>query len=257
MNEDLDKVTSPEEEELATKRAELRTLSELLAEKELELQEIKLSVNRFQNRYFSEVGCKYLELDDLLAQIAESKSRRNPSDTNARVEAKKARKKAQETTKEYQGYADLSDLIEEKSIVSEDTKKLYRKIASLIHPDKAMDDKSRDTRTQLMAELNKAYANGDVSKMRDVLSEWEASPETVSGEGTAAELVRVIRSMAQVRRRISEIEKEIAKIKSSDIHELMIAVHKAGAEGRDLLIEMATSIDVEIQRAVKELSTLR
>ena len=52
MSEELIRVGSPEEEELSAKKSELSFLSELLAEKELEFEELKLSVARFQHRYF-------------------------------------------------------------------------------------------------------------------------------------------------------------------------------------------------------------
>lgn len=49
-------MNTPEEAELATKKAELERLSQLLAEKELDLEELKLTVAAFQHRYYSQVG---------------------------------------------------------------------------------------------------------------------------------------------------------------------------------------------------------
>jgi len=90
-SDELIEVGSPEEKELSAKQSELDSLSELLATKEL-----KLSIARFQQRYFAEVGSKYVELDDLLAQLAEAKSRRCPDDTEARETATHARRGLEE-----------------------------------------------------------------------------------------------------------------------------------------------------------------
>jgi len=68
----LTKRLSPKEQELQAKRTELTTLSEQLAEAELQFEELKSSLSTFQRRYFQEVGRKYIELDDLRAQIAEA-----------------------------------------------------------------------------------------------------------------------------------------------------------------------------------------
>lgn len=248
------KTNTPEEAELSKKKAELERLSDALAEKELGLEELKLTVAHFQHRYYSEVGKRYVELDELRAQIAELKARQKHQDHELNQEAVRARTQAKKAAEEYEG-VDIEpqkDSIESEE--AEEAKRLYRKIASIIHPDKATDDKSRHVRTRLMAELNEAYAQKDITKMQNILDQWQESPEAVSGEDTAAELVRTIRAIAQIKRRMSEIETEISKIMSSDIHMLMVKVHDEDLTGRDILAEMSVSIDSEIQDARNELA---
>jgi len=104
-----------------------------------------------------------------------------------------------------------------------------------------------------MAELNEAYARKDITKMQNIVDRWQESPEAVSGEGTAAELVRTIRAIAQIKRRTSQIEAEMSEIMTSDIHVLMVKVHDGDLAGRDILVEMSASIDSEIQHARNEL----
>lgn len=252
----LIKMSTPEEAELAGKKAELERLSDVLAEKELDLEELKLTVVWFQHRYYSEVGKKYVELDELRAQIAELKAERKPQDHEMSQEARRARTQARKAAEEYED-SDIEPQIDSKKPKeSEEAKRLYRKIASIIHPDKAIDDNSRHLRTKLMAELNEAYARKDIAKMQDILEKWHESPETVSGEGTGAELVRTIRAIAQIKRRLSEIEKEISTIMTSDIHELMVKVHGADLAGRNILAEMSVGIGFKIQDARNELAGL-
>ena len=251
------KTNTPEEAELAEKKAELERLSDVLAEKELGLKELTLTVAHFQHRYYSEVGNKYVALDELRAQIAELKARQKPQDHELNQEALRVRTRARKAAEEYEGVEvePQTDLLNSKE--SEDAKRLYRKIASIIHPDKATDDKSRHLRTRLMAKLNEAYARKDITKMRSILDQWQESPEAVSGEGTAAELVRTIRAIAQIKRRISEIETAISEIITSDIRVLMAKVNDADLAGRDILAEMSISIDAEIQDVRNELARLK
>jgi outer membrane lipopolysaccharide assembly protein LptE/RlpB len=79
--------------------------------------------------------------------------------------------------------------------------------------------------------------------------EWENSPESVKGEGIAAELIRTIRKIAQVQERLKKIEVEIEALKRSALYQLREKVIAAQQEGRDLLAEMAAQIDEEIAAA--------
>jgi hypothetical protein len=92
--------------------------------------------------------------------------------------------------------------------------------------------------------------------MQEILAKWHECPEAVSGNDIGAELVRIIRAIAQVKRRISEIETEISKILASDIHELMVKVHSADLAGRDILSEISIGISFEIQEAKNVLTSL-
>lgn len=257
MNNYPTKSKSPEEEELAAKKAELDKLSDLLAEKELELVNLKLKVTRIKNRYFNEVGRKYVELDELLAQIAELRFKKDLSNEEARDVAFKAKQRAKESAKEYEKFEKPSQSQTNKTEVSKEIKKLYRRIASIIHPDKSTDEKGREIRTRLMANLNEAYAAGNINKMKDILDEWESSPDAITGDGIAVDLVRVIRTIAQVKRRLSKIEEDIQEIIASDDYQLMLDVHEADAKGKDILKDLAASIDIRIQRAREQFSVLQ
>jgi len=256
MNYDLTKNTLPEELELEKKKSELNALSDVLAGKELKLAEVKLSMNRFQQYYFKEVGSKYVELDEIRAKIAELKAQKNRNDKQAQEAAKEARKTANATADDFKTYKESGDFEEKTQKVSEEARKLYRKIASIIHPDKSTDNKSRKIRTKLMAELNAAYEKDDMDSMRKILNDFQASPETVDGEGTAADLIRIIRTINQVNRRIAEIEKELEQIRKSDIIQLMLQVNKGSKKDRNILREMAEEVQQDIKKARRELEGL-
>jgi uncharacterized protein involved in exopolysaccharide biosynthesis len=107
-----------------------------------------------------------------------------------------------------------------------------------------------------MAEANLAYETGDEAKLRSILEEWKASPDTVEGEGVGAELIRVIRKIAQIQKRISEIEAEIQQLNTSDLYQLRAKADEAEKQGRDLLKEMASQVEQEIDAARNRLAAV-
>lgn len=246
---------TPEEIELQQKNAQLAELEIELAEQELELETLLVRLDAFELRYKRIIGVRYAELDEIEAEIAEELARRIPRDVKAKDQAQDARKKAEESTRETRGV--LEHVEKEKFEPSEDLKKLFRYIVKKVHPDLASEDKDRERRNNFMAEVNNAYRNGDEAKLNSLLREWDSSPESVTGEGVAADLVRVIRKMARGRERLNVIAREIKKLKKSELYGLMVEVDEARKKGRGLLLELAGMIDAKIAGGKERLNALR
>ena len=244
---------TPEERELRKKLSELAESETELAQRELDLATLKAELNTFEARYFRIVGVRLAELDEIEAQIAEAEARSKPDDERIQEQAAQARAQAKESA---EAIGISQEQKEEKFKPSESLKRLYRKVAKRIHPDLAEDEKERLRRQKQMAEANRAYEQGDEAKLRAILDEWESSPESVKGEGTAAELVRVIRKIAQIKKRLRAIEIEIAQLKESELYQLKTKTEAAEKEGRDLLAEMASRVDGDIALARKRLAEI-
>jgi curved DNA-binding protein CbpA len=140
---------------------------------------------------------------------------------------------------------------------SEDLKKLYREVAKLVHPDLTTDPAEKIERQKLMAEANQAYEAEDIEKLRSILRSWESRPESVQGEGVAAELIRAIRKIAQCRERLRTIQAEITAVKETELYQLQFEVNSAKAKGENLLADMAHDIDEQIDRAQQELKVIK
>ena len=136
-------------------------------------------------------------------------------------------------------------------------KKLYREIARRIHPDLAEGEAERARRNKLMSDANNAYEEGDEELLRAILYEWKNSPESVKGDGVGADLVRIIRKVAQIQERLKNLESEIIEIESSDLFQLKTKVEEAQRKGKDLLQEMAEAIEREILHARIKLDKLK
>ncbi len=253
MSEKFKTRPKPEEEELSLKREELRTLESQLVEQELRLVGLRAELAAFERLYLKIVGVLYVELDEIEAQIAEAKARREPSSQEAQNVARGARARAEET-RASAAEVSLSESLSFSALPS--LKSLYREVARRIHPDLALDDADRARRQRFMAQANQAYEMGDEARLRAILEEYESSPETVQGEGTAQDLIRVIRKIAQVKRRLREIDEDRERIVASDLAQLKSKADEASKQGGDLLQEMADSLRDEIRNAKKQLSVL-
>jgi DNA repair exonuclease SbcCD ATPase subunit len=253
MKTEIVRSQTPEEKELRRKLSELAKLQAELAQRELDLATLQAELHVFEGIYLRTVGVRLAKLDEINAQIAEAEARLKPKDKKIQEQAAKSRAQARKSAEAAEF---TQELRVEKFQPSEGLKKLYREVAKAIHPDLAVGEEDRILRQKLMADANRAYEEGDEAKLRAILVEWESSPESVKGEGTAVELVRVIRKIAQVEQRIHTIEIEITQLKESDVYELKTKVEKAEKKGRNLLGEMASQVDEKIILANKRLAAI-
>jgi hypothetical protein len=244
MNTEITHRLSPEEEELAKKREKLALLQSELAERELFLTNLRAELAAFEGQYLRQVGTLYAELDEWNAKIAERLADHEGTQ-EARSAAAQARTQAEESKSAVPGEAATAQEFTSSPVL----KALYREVAKQVHPDLATDEVDRHKREQLMAEANAAYQRGDVEMLRQILEEYASSPESVKGVGVAADLVRVIRQIKQIRSRLAQIELVIATLIDSDIAKLRAKVEAARAEGRELLTEMAEDVRKRIDLA--------
>lgn len=244
---------TPEEEELTRKRGELAALEASLVQRELDLATLRAELFLLNQRYLRIVGVKYAELDALEAQIADALARLNPNDAEARERAQQAHAQAHESASD----ADAAKDATKPSITpSEQLRNLYRTLAKRIHPDFATDEGERIRRTRLMAEVNLAYEAGDEARLAALLNDAEDDFDSLAGGGIGAELVRIIRKLAQIRERLRQIEAEIGAVEQSDLSQLRHKMEAATREGRDLLAEMAAHVQDRILEARERLAAL-
>ena len=224
MNSDIIRRLTPEEEEVEKKRAELATLETELAQRELDLVTLHAELHAFERKYQQVIGIRYAELDRIEAQITE-----------------------------YMAYLESSQDFKP----SDSLKKLYREVAKQVHPDLATDEADRARRQELMAAANQAYEEADEERLQEILHKWQSSPESVKGEGIGAELIRLLRQIAQSRGRLKSIEKEMEAVEQTELHQLKIKIVITKQLGKDLFAEMALQLDEQIYIAQEKLENLK
>src|SRR5712692_1907499 len=152
MSRQITRRLKPEEEEILRKREELDAIRATLAERELELVDLRSQLAVFEGRYLRQVGTLYAELDEWKARISELRVRLDPS-AAARERAHEAREQARRTYDEAHSKAsETHDFTP-----SPELRSLFREVAKRIHPDFCRDADDLERRTRFMAEANRAY----------------------------------------------------------------------------------------------------
>jgi DnaJ-domain-containing protein 1 len=215
---------SPEVEELQRKSEELSALEAELVQGELDLATTHGELQNFEREYQQIIGTRYAELERIEIQIAE-----------------------------YMAYLESSRDFKP----SEDIKQIYRQVAKLIHPDLTTDPQQKIARQQLMTEANQAYEDGNIDRLKEILCSRESRPEIFKSEGIEAELIRIVRKIAQCRERLHKIRQEIAEIEQTELYQLQVEVSTARENGKDLLMEMAKDIDKQIDNAQEKLMKIK
>jgi hypothetical protein len=246
----------PEAEELARRKAQLLVLSEELLRRERDLDAYRVELHHFETRYRKALGGRYARLDEL-ADLLDAA--RDEADGGRRAEPD-----PEDPAERYPGqglpggeqnwdWGEREPEPEPRPVIGEQAKRLFRQLARIIHPDLAGDAAERERRTNLMVAANLAYEQGDVAGLEKLLTDWERSPEAVTGSGALAELERTVRRIAQVQASIDAIDEELDELEASAMGWLRRRTEKAAREGWDLLAHMVRELDRQILEAEVEL----
>jgi hypothetical protein len=199
-------------------QAEFAALEDELVQAEMDLAALQADLDVFERRYLEQIGPRLARVDELRAAIAAAAGEKGSRTQRSAL------------------------------------RQLYRKLARALHPDLATDEDDRAFRTAQMAEVNAAYAQGNRAKLEQMERELD------SGRLTQPVLTMIHTwriKIAQARRRIVEIREAREQLFSSPAGQLWTEGQEASSEGRDLLAEMATSLDAQIRDLEGELAMVR
>jgi hypothetical protein len=126
-----------------------------------------------------------------------------------------------------------------------------------MHPDLAISAHERQRRTKLMVSLNLAYERGDLTEIARLVAEFGQDPEAIVGEDVASRIVKAIRRIAQLRRRLGELQIEMDANQKTEGFRLRQTVETAEAIGADPLGDLAQQLTKEISERMVELKAAR
>lgn len=236
----------------ARERAELEVLTQELSELELELATAQAEIAEFTRRYHALIGTRMATLDELRAELAVRQAQADAADTEARETATAAQERAKQTRRESNRFEEIAGETTRSFTPSADIKKLFRRLAQKIHPDRADNEPDRAWRTQLMSEANRAYQAGDEAALTEVLALWEEGTEFRARREADGDMLSA--QLARLKRRIAAIEAELNRLFGSRLYELFTATNIARRAKRDLLQEMAARLDADIAIARGQLA---
>lgn len=218
------------------------------------LETLKIELSQFQYRYYQSVCMLYVNLDELDAQIAMVEAGQHPDDVEAQFRAQKAQEQARRSAEE-------AGVIEKSTApppeITPETKQAFRKAAKLMHPDRATSDIERERRNIMMAKVNRAYESGDLATIEKLIVEFGQDPEAIQGDDIGARMIKTIRRIAQLRRRLSELDKELTRQRQNESYELMTTILETEAMGGDPLSDLVQDLMQQISERKIRLEMLR
>ena len=100
------------------------------------------------------------------------------------------------------------------------------------------------------------YQANDAGPLQELWEHWQHSPDNVSGAGIGADLIRLIRQIAQVHARIGEVDAELERLQAGELCRLLRKAEAAAADGLDLLHALAADVDGQIEQKRTQLDAL-
>lgn len=249
-------------------RNELEMLAQELAELELEFATVQTELASFTHRYHRLVGQRLMTYDQLQARLTRHLARLTPGDAQQQQAAAAASAQAEQSQQEHARFNEAASEPPDAPAFtpSQDIRKLFRQLAQKIHPDRASDEEERAWRTELMSEANRAYREGDVMTLHDILAQWQASQESgtppptgsqTSGRNSHSSISAQLQAQIdRLQARMQDISRELDQLLASRLYELYAAACLAEQQGRDLLKEMRDQLELQISAAEARLQEL-
>jgi hypothetical protein len=240
-------------EEAARLRLRILELEAELARGAADLRIIEDEVQSFAAEYERRFGRLLAELEELDAQITELLALRRRDDTQAQAAAREARARADDAAGRR---AEVDrDRYDPPPPPNDDLKALYRRLASMVHPDRAQGEEDRAIRTDFMAEVNAAYQARDLRRLQDLDRRWAARRDP--GERSEPS------SLDELRARVAalqlECEQTAAKrraLEASESYRLFQWVRNSSDDRESMFIAIESDLREQVAQRQKELEKL-
>lgn len=149
-------------------------------------------------------------------------------------------------------------------------KRLYRRLARVLHPDFARDEGERRRLGDVMARVNAAYEKGDLTAL-ELIAEKVGAGEPPGELGPAERRAHLERRTATLARIVASLARERDRLARSDTQRLRDEADRRAAQGRDFLAESRAEVVEEaaetfadararlarVDRAAREVSRAR
>lgn len=243
---------------LERRRSQLNDLHRFLAQQEQAFVTLREQIQAFVDRYTSNLGEHYLELDALESQLhcathylAEALRRngievplpRAPQATALPVLPQLPTGTPLPAPPEA-GQVELAP---------PSLKTLYRRAAMRMHPDFAASTVERQRREQAMMTVNEAYAANNRAQLEALLLAAGESPLRVMGGNADAMQTWLNRSEQMVQGRLRVVQAHLIALQAHPMHQLWQAIAQAELKGLDPLCVMANRLRSQIQERRREL----
>lgn len=127
-------------------------------------------------------------------------------------------------------------------------KRLFRRLARILHPDLARDDAERKRLGELMAKVNAAYADGDRTAL-ELMAERLGAGEPPGDLSEADRLAHLEKRAAGLERIAASLRREKSRLEGSHTFRLRQEAHRRAEAGRDYFEETRAEVEAEAEHA--------
>ena len=238
------RLTRSTDPEIALLEVELDRVTAELADLETEQAELEHLVSRFQAAHNEALGARIARLLKLRMRMLERQIKTDPEMRTAYEQASRDFEEFQRD-QEIQKEADARAKWELSETEQSELKSLFRKGSKLCHPD-LVPTKHHDAASEMFRQLRKAYDEGDLERVRQLVKRaagglFDASGET--GDSDERRKDRLKARIAGIREALGRSRSSIQEIKRSTTYQTM-------AESTDwfsLFEQQAKLLDQEIE----------
>jgi hypothetical protein len=240
--------------EIRSLRAKISERQDTVAELELELFDIRVSLEEFERKLEVRIRPLERQLSDLQVKLRKSRH-----EAERRAQWGNDLEEAPDVVRQFErAWAPRKQQAERPPRASQpeqaELKALYRELAKRFHPDLTTDPEEKEWREGMMADVNAAYQNKDLNALLELRQRPDRQPERVSQtrEEILAKMAAEILRLDQL---IAKLNRQIYELSNSSLAQLQLNVSMARQAGQDLLGQIARDLELEIARAKAELAS--
>ncbi|MEM6299122.1 MAG: hypothetical protein AAF740_10595 [Bacteroidota bacterium] len=205
------------------------TIEKALETKKLP-KKVREALEQFQQEVLEMMGEVEQEMDDdWMEKMQEEAARQREEQAENEPELEDWEREAQR-----------EEVVDQRKI-----RKIYLKLSTHFHPDKAKDAKEAEAFHSLMLRINKAYKENDIHTLLEIEREYVSSedlrkidPNNISFDLLDETLDKLEAELEFIENQISRTSGQIKELRNSQAGELLTAKKRADRDGEDLLDEI-------------------
>jgi len=218
---------------------EIKRIEGLLLQRRDELTTLQEELRQFKAHYTQVVGSRLAELNEIERAVKEAEERALGI----------------EIAEDEEDWDDSDNPQATPTIpVKSSLRKLFWSVAKVFHPDHAGDEKEARRRHSIMAEASRAYREGDVDGLHNLLGDEQlkfyCAGTHAGGDNDPEDLADKLVSLKE---ELRTVEFGTKRIKLDSLYRLKFSVDEEARQGRDTLAEMEERIKRRIVKARRRL----
>jgi hypothetical protein len=240
----------------------------IIADRQADLETLKLALARFELAYRAKVGPLLVEIDRIRLEITEYRRRLDllrsdrdfkPEDIEDNLEAEFGARREevraeQEETRRYQrAFRSERSRPRLDSDTEAEIRRTYRELAKRFHPDLASSAEERTRREEIMLRINASFRDRDLNGLRRLVRETERDDPAFEERPLAAKLDWAKSEVSRLDAVVAELEHQIELMRKSDTYPMWrdaqscdVAIERLTADARSKLTRLQDRLEERI-----------